>query len=319
MALRIGCRLLRQGKTQYIFTVTSLLFVVFICKQALDGQDLDPDLDPDPDPYPHQQQRFSHRSSEIEIHQSRVVGLHYPIAPGLSSSSSSSSLRAWHEDLVFFERNVPLIWIGGVPRSGTTLMRAMLDAHPEVRCGAETRVIPRLLNMHHWLDKTDFERNWLRDVNLSNEVLERALGAYILSIIAGHGEAAPRLCNKDPFALRSIDRLHRIFPRSKFLLMIRDGRATVHSIISRKITIKGFDFRSYRGALGDWNRVVTTMYEQCRSVGREHCLPVYYERLVLHPKQTMTEVLQFLDVPWNDVVLHHETTIGQEGGVFLSK
>jgi hypothetical protein len=28
---------------------------------------------------------------------------------------------------------MPLIFIGGVPRSGTTLMRAMLDAHPDVR------------------------------------------------------------------------------------------------------------------------------------------------------------------------------------------
>ncbi|CAB0035716.1 unnamed protein product [Trichogramma brassicae] len=32
-----------------------------------------------------------------------------------------------------YDRNMPLIFIGGVPRSGTTLMRAMLDAHPEVR------------------------------------------------------------------------------------------------------------------------------------------------------------------------------------------
>lgn len=31
-----------------------------------------------------------------------------------------------------YHRNMPLIFIGGVPRSGTTLMRAMLDAHPEV-------------------------------------------------------------------------------------------------------------------------------------------------------------------------------------------
>lgn len=32
-----------------------------------------------------------------------------------------------------YHRNMPLIFIGGVPRSGTTLMRALLDAHPEVR------------------------------------------------------------------------------------------------------------------------------------------------------------------------------------------
>lgn len=32
-----------------------------------------------------------------------------------------------------YNRMMPLIFIGGVPRSGTTLMRAMLDAHPDVR------------------------------------------------------------------------------------------------------------------------------------------------------------------------------------------
>ena len=42
-----------------------------------------------------------------------------------------------------YDRDTPLIFIGGVPRSGTTLMRAMLDAHQDVRCGEETRVVPR--------------------------------------------------------------------------------------------------------------------------------------------------------------------------------
>lgn len=46
------------------------------------------------------------------------------------------------------DRSLPLIFIGGMPRSGTTLARAMLDAHPLVRCGEETRVIPRVLSMY---------------------------------------------------------------------------------------------------------------------------------------------------------------------------
>ena len=43
---------------------------------------------------------------------------------------------------------------GGHPRSGTTLMRAMLDAHEFVRCGEETRILPHLISVRvfHRLD-----------------------------------------------------------------------------------------------------------------------------------------------------------------------
>ena len=54
-------------------------------------------------------------------------------------------------------------------------------------------------------------------------------------MIAKHGEPAPRLCNKDPFALKSMVELSNMFPNAKFLLMVRDGRAVIHSIISRKV------------------------------------------------------------------------------------
>ena len=41
----------------------------------------------------------------------------------------------------------PLVFIGGHPRSGTTLMRAMLDAHTKVRRGEESRIIPRIVQV----------------------------------------------------------------------------------------------------------------------------------------------------------------------------
>ncbi|XP_038618921.1 protein-tyrosine sulfotransferase 2 [Tachyglossus aculeatus] len=218
-----------------------------------------------------------------------------------------------------YGKDTPLVFVGGVPRSGTTLMRAMLDAHPEVRCGQETRIIPRLLAMRQAWARSAREKARLDEAGVTERVLDAAVRAFVLEVIARHGEPARFLCNKDPFTLKSSVYLARLFPNSKFLLMVRDGRASVHSMISRKVTIAGFDLTSYRDCLTKWNRAIEVMYAQCLQVGRAKCLPVYYEQLVLHPQRSLRLVVDFLGLAWTDALLHHEDLIGKPGGVSLSK
>lgn len=138
-------------------------------------------------------------------------------------------------------RELPLIFIGGVPRSGTTLMRAMLDAHHDVRCGQETRVVPRILQMRqHWV-RSPKESMRLEQAGVSKRVLDNAVAAFCLEVIARHGEPAPRLCNKDPLVLKMGTYVLELFPNAKFVFMVRDGRATVHSIVTRKVSLPAAD------------------------------------------------------------------------------
>jgi len=239
--------------------------------------------------------------------------------PKTESMSKKTSMISQDGTLYEYDRQSPLIFIGGVPRSGTTLMRAMLDAHPDVRCGEETRVVPRLLQMRsHW-KKSNKESMRLEEAGLTDDVLASAISSFILEVVARHGEPAPRLCNKDPFTLKSGQYLRELFPNSKFLFMVRDGRATVHSIISRKVTITGFDLKSYRQCLQKWNAAISAMNDECKALGPKHCLPVIYEQLVLHPEQWLRKISTFLEVPWNENVLHHEEQINKKGGISLSK
>ncbi|XP_052799925.1 protein-tyrosine sulfotransferase 2-like isoform X2 [Mya arenaria] len=224
-----------------------------------------------------------------------------------------------NQNAIPYYREMPLIFIGGMPRSGTTLMRAMLDAHPYVRCGEETRVIPRLLGMRSNWERSELERKRLQEAGITDTVIDSAFAAFILEIIALHGEAAPHLCNKDPFTLKSSVYLKRIFPNAKFIFMIRDGRGTVHSIISRKVTITGFNLNDYKQCLSKWSTAMEVMYSQCLQVGASSCMPVYYEQLVLQPELWMRRIVKFLDVPWNESVLHHEDFIDKPGGVSVSK
>ncbi|CAG2105353.1 unnamed protein product, partial [Medioppia subpectinata] len=220
------------------------------------------------------------------------------------------------EEKFDYNRNSPLVFIGGVPRSGTTLMRVLLDSHPDIRCGEETRVIPDLLHMSRNWRKSSFQSQRLSEAGITDHLLDSVMAGFILEIMVKHGTPAPRLCNKDPLTFQSALYLRHLFPNSKLLLMIRDGRAVVHSII---MTISGYDLNDFRQCLEMWNKDISSMHKQCQRLGSDACLPVRYEQLVLQPKVWLPKILSFLSVPWNDSVLYHKGLIGKDNDISLSK
>lgn len=56
-------------------------------------------------------------------------------------------------------------------------------------------------------------------------------------------------------------------------------------------------------------------FKQCESVGKIRYMKVYYKKLV--PEDQIRRVPQFLEISWNDSVLHHEQLIGKD--ISLSK
>lgn len=231
--------------------------------------------------------------------------------PELNKLSYSKRLSSQNEMLD------SIIFVGGVPRSGTTLMRTMLDAHPEVRCGEETRVLPRIISMRSKWGKAGKEHERLQEAGLNDKKLDEATKAFVNYIILNHGEDAPHLCNKDPLLLNYMEILQRLYPRSKFILMIRDGRAVAYSIVSRNVTITGVNNKDYFSAALFWNRVVQRMTGDCRALGEGVCLQVRYEELVANPRDWMSRILAFLNVPWHENVLQHEKFINN--GISLSR
>ena len=93
-----------------------------------------------------------------------------PLDPGNGSSVPANQRQA-----IPYDGLSPLIFIGGMPRSGTTLMRAMLDAHPDVRCGEETRVIPRILKIRKKWSRSAVEKRRLDEAGVTDKVIDSAV------------------------------------------------------------------------------------------------------------------------------------------------
>ena len=227
-------------------------------------------------------------------------------AASLTNDSSSSKPKPLASQLVIF--------VGGCPRSGTTLTRAMLDAHPDIRCGQETHILPRIFGLYDQMVQTSqLERHGAKSPGEPDpdEALYRATRAFAAKIIAGHGDPAKYLCNKDPLLLQYMKHLAKMFPKSKYVLMIRDGRAVTHSIVSRNVTIGGVDITSHLVTARFWCSTTKAMMSDCSQL-HERCMTVFYEKLVTDPSTQMKEVLRFLDIPWHNDVLRHHELVGSE-------
>ena len=214
-----------------------------------------------------------------------------------------------------------MIWVRGVPRSGTMLMQFLLDSHPNVSCRREAKVVPLLVGFHTGMGRVAPEMARLREAHVTDAILSDALGAYLVSVLGKHRDVASRVCSSDPDTARSMTTISKALPRSLFLLLIRDGRATCHSLVKQKTRIPGLEATSSERCLPAWNRRMQSMLDECEAVGTGKCLQVWYEQLVLNPRSELKRILDFVELPWDEAVLRDVDVevINQTDGISPSR
>ncbi|CAH8840295.1 unnamed protein product [Trichobilharzia szidati] len=202
-------------------------------------------------------------------------------------------------------RHLPLIFIGGHQSSGTGLLRILMDIHPLVRCGPEPIVTREIITYR--LSKNR-QNDRLLQSGISQDVLDNAVAGFIVSILQNMGPPAERLCHKDPGSYFYLKYLGDLFQNAKFIHIVRDGRAAVASTIARKINPQ-FRSDNITQALKYWEAFTSHVISDCEYIGRNRCLTIRYECLVLNPKEEISKLLKFLDLPWDDRLLQHEKYI----------
>ena len=197
------------------------------------------------------------------------------------------------------------VFIGGCARAGTTLLGAMLGAHSTAVCVPESQFKIGLLRDLHLTNREDAVRflksHWrfrlwnmpieASDLPGSGELERTNIIRRLCRMYGAQQGRAGRAIWVDhtPHNIRHCKLLNDRFPDSKFIHLVRDGRAVAASVMpldwGPNNIIEAAHFWIEQTAYG--------LAAEC-SFGPERIHRVHYEQLVTEPERIMREVSKFI-------------------------
>ena len=183
-----------------------------------------------------------------------------------------------------------LVIIMGAPRSGTTWLQAMLDAHPDVVTMSELWVLDYTATwLRQWQVQADKPNAiglpllWSHDDLLAEM---RAFAQETYTRLLGHHPDARVILDKTPRYVRSVHQIHALFPDVRFIHIIRDGRDVVASTLAASQSWgSNWATTDARRAAANWAYDVQAGREAARYTGQY--TEVRYEALLAHDIDTL--------------------------------
>ena len=215
-------------------------------------------------------------------------------------------------------------FIIGNPRSGTTLLRLMLTCHPNIvvppECGFAVWWYPKYDNLKNWINDETLIQQFLDDLMISKKIESwqinfpelfkylitskpQSYGDIVSSVYEWYGLNQGKNISiwgdKNNFHIRYIHTIKEIFPDTKFLHIIRDGRDVACSY--REINRRQLNSQ-YSPVLPnniediaiEWTNNISTVSNSFQKFDWENVLEILYEDLVYYPEKKLRIVCDWL-------------------------
>jgi hypothetical protein len=226
---------------------------------------------------------------------------------------------------------IPIFFIFGRPRSGTTLLTTLFNAHPNVRIAPEFPIMmflyQRFKNVKTWDEATirsfvdhvfDYSKFSLRRVEnlkldkefIVSELLKyketgsvqlflKSINYYAYSVY--DKKETLWIGDKNPIYSIYINRLRKIFPEAKFICIIRDYRDNYISI--KKLAEKEIAVEAPELSLqvGRW-RYFVRLFLECKRRFPDKYYILRYEDLATEPEITFRSMCDFLGIAYDPSV-----------------
>ena len=223
----------------------------------------------------------------------------------------------------------PYVFVVGCPRSGTTLLRRMLDAHPKLAITPETHWVPRLFEKGEGLTpagdvtpelvssllgserfqalRVSPEQVW--ELFEAEEPITYALLVAGIYDLFGTRRGKPLVGDKTPGYTRAVRTLHELFPEARFVHLVRDGRdvclsaTTWHRVRNLEARFSSWREHPVLTAALWWEWHVRLAREAGAQLRAGLYYEMRYEALVAAPASELAALSAFLGLGYSGTML----------------
>ncbi len=219
------------------------------------------------------------------------------------------------------------IFIISSPRSGSTLMRLILDAHPNIAVPPPSWLYEIIFPYLYSYGDLSQENNFIA---LAEDVLETPMikkwetgftQASLVDLCRNNSfkaiydvlhewhakkENKPRWGEKNPRDSFWVNEIKADYPDAQFLHILRDGRDVAIDLCSTP----GMRPHSLYSAALLWNHFVKSIRENTASLSKEDYYEVGYEKLCAQPEKELVKICNFLGEDYDSAMLNHHDRDG---------
>ena len=221
----------------------------------------------------------------------------------LLAALKPGAIQRWRQEVPPVQNPGRLAFLGGHPRSGTTLLEQILGAHPDIRAFDESDAFVN--EIWNPLAPTGARQSLtfaeLDSLNATRRAeMRRHYWKSLFREVAGES-GAKILLDKNPSPTLALYLWLRIFPELKVIIALRDPRDVVVSCLFQNLnpTALSVNFLSLERAAKHYADLMD-VWLRLRELGGFDWLEVHYRDIVAGLEAEGRRATEFLQLPWHE-------------------
>ena len=209
------------------------------------------------------------------------------------------------ESLKQTSKNKSIIFICGMPRSGTTLIEQIIAAHPQVNGAGELIYLQNSIEQNFIEDFKLNKQKIINEASSNNNIIERKY----FELLDFHKFNSKLITDKAPQNFRWIGFIKIFFPNSKIIHCNRNAKDNCLSLFKNNFASSHMDWTYDQKDIAEYYNLYYDLMKFWNKKLPNDIYNANYERIVQNKEIEIKKLIEFCGLKWDSACLNHHKHI----------